>query len=102
VQHRLSGRAILEDVGIGGVVLTLVDAADMNIVDTAVTGPDGAYSFEKVPDGDYKLKITLPEDMTRAEIGEWLSVGSKTEFTVGSGGKDILESMDIHLCLKRD
>ncbi len=49
----------VEDTGLGGVTVTLVDA-DGNVVATTTTAADGSYSFADVHGGDYRIEQTDP------------------------------------------
>lgn len=51
------------DPGIGGVKIYLYDAGTNNIIDSAVTDANGAYLFDSLPKGNYKLKFANPAGM---------------------------------------
>jgi hypothetical protein len=51
-----------EGVGVSGVVLTIVEA-DSGDVTAAVTDGSGAYAFEQLPDGSYRLEVETPDGM---------------------------------------
>src|SRR4051812_8725638 len=53
--------------GITGVTVQLYDDIGVNLLTTTVTGADGHYSFDHLPEGTYTVKIdtaTLPADAT--------------------------------------
>ncbi|MCI5131405.1 MAG: hypothetical protein D3904_07725, partial [Candidatus Electrothrix sp. EH2] len=59
-----------DEAGIGGVTVALQDGSGNPILDsdnnpvTAVTAPDGSYTFPDLPPGDYKVAVTPPPGST--------------------------------------
>ncbi len=99
--NTVSGRVTAGDEGVGGVGLTLVDAGGMSFFGTVLTDINGNYAFEMVPDGSYRLKLTLPPGMDAANAaeGEWLLVNGDAEFDIYASEEN-REGMEIPICLE--
>jgi len=86
--NTLSGRIITEGGGVGGIVLTLVTAdSNRGVFGAVVSGDDGAYCFQEIPDGTYRLKASLPYGMKVAD-GESICVDAEEDgvtYTVTDG-----------------
>lgn len=68
-KYTLSGR-IADDAGeaLGGGSVMLLHAADSILQSFAITDPNGAFSFQDVPAGDYVLKAVFLKHKTLAKI----------------------------------
>lgn len=67
-----NGSRNADEIGIGGVTVTLLDAAG-NVVGTTVTAADGSYNFTDLPAGDYTVVVggvngMLPTTLTEHDI----------------------------------
>jgi hypothetical protein len=78
-----NGRQELEEAGIGGVVITLLDQQG-SVVATADSDHDGAYYFLNLPAGVYQLTFTSPPAYAMTAVGQGPS-GVMREQTLGSG-----------------
>lgn len=102
-ESALSGYVTLEDEGVAGVLLSLIDFYSSEIVKTAITDSSGFYEFPDAQAGQYKLKITPPSgmsiDATENEAG-WVVADGKMELIVVCDDGDLSNSVDIKLCVE--
>jgi hypothetical protein len=75
--------------------LTRVSVASLNVFSaTQVTGPDGAYVFSDVPEGDYSLTFTAPGYQT---VTHPLTVTSGVVTDVGPTALEVTSSEEGHV-----
>ena len=93
----LAGRVCLEDNGVDGIAVSLVDTTSMKIVETAITNADGAYSFQTIPVGTYRLKVLLPDGMALVDgnTDGTVMVNQKTELLID--GKTVIEMKGVDI-----
>ena len=90
--NTLSGQVSMEDKGVGGIEVLLIDAVSMKTIETATTNIDGSYQFNKVPDGTYRIEAVLPDGMTL--VGENMH---ETIYELGKDTDKTLEGVNIQV-----
>lgn len=80
------------EVGLGNITVTLLeDTNDNGIYDTVVavvqTAPDGSYSFDGLPPGDYQVVVTPPVGLQTEDPDAALD--NLTEITLGIGESSV-------------
>ena len=97
----LCGKVCLEDKGISGIEIVLIDAEDNKVVHTAISNDDGTYSLDGIPSGTYKLRVLLPEGMALVEEDADGNVvlNQRSELTFGADTPNARERVDIHVWL---
>jgi tRNA(Arg) A34 adenosine deaminase TadA len=99
VWNRIAGQVVAESSGIGGIQLVLMNAESLEDVQAVITADDGSYEFVGVPEGTYRIKITLPPDLSledQANGGGWVALDR--EIKVSTNNKDTWEGLEIRLC----
>lgn len=96
--NELLGRAYHKNSGLEGVVLQLQDTKTGTIVST-ITNSDGQYTFSKIPDGVYKVKVVLPEDMRLVNGGTegYITIDGTTDIKFGMDNERTAETIDIEV-----
>lgn len=66
VYEDANGNGIMDggEKGVPGAKVTLLSFPDEEELQSLVSGPDGEYSFDVVPPGEYQLQITFPSGLT--------------------------------------
>ena len=95
------GKVSLEDKGIGGIEIVLIDAESNTVVHTAVSNDDGSYSLDGIPSGTYKLRVLLPKGMALVDgdANGNVNVSPKSELLIGTDKENVRESVDIQVWL---
>ena len=94
-----NGALDADEAGLDGAVITLMQGG--TVVATCETGADGAYAFDTVRPGTYRVRVTLPEDtlfstqtpLTLADADA--TEGETPAFAIGMGQQAQIDALGV-------
>jgi len=98
VVKTLSGSVTFMSSGVSGVTIVLVDAESLEVVFSSITDSEGAYAFNNVPVGIYRLTAYPHPGMAIAndtDADGWIIVNGTIDLILGTGADGSFDYIDI-------